>query len=156
MNRRKFLRAAAVAPVALAVPTAIAAASASVPVPTYNPMPEMEAHWNEQSAKTYSEIVLDKVRKELEVIIEPYLFDYNEPYTRTSAKRDIDLFLRGMKVSNGIYDFMCVCDDTNNKLAWQVDKSEMHIDVAIQPSKSVDFIYIPIVVSNTISHGDNS
>jgi phage tail sheath protein FI len=48
----------------------------------------------------------------------------------------------------GVYDFVIVCDTTNNTPA-RIDANELYIDVAIEPTKSAEFIYIPIRIVNT-------
>ena len=48
----------------------------------------------------------------------------------------------------GVYDFAVVCDETNNTPA-RIDANELYIDVAIEPTKAAEFIYIPIRIVNT-------
>jgi hypothetical protein len=48
----------------------------------------------------------------------------------------------------GIYDYLVVCDDTNNTPA-RIDANELWVDIAIEPTKAVEFIYIPIRLKNT-------
>jgi len=48
----------------------------------------------------------------------------------------------------GVYDFAVVCDETNNTPA-RIDANEFYVDVAIEPTKSAEFIYIPIRIVNT-------
>jgi phage tail sheath protein FI len=45
-------------------------------------------------------------------------------------------------------DFLVVCDDSNNTPT-RIDANQMYIDVAIQPAKAAEFIYIPIRIKNT-------
>jgi phage tail sheath protein FI len=51
-------------------------------------------------------------------------------------------------VQRGLYDFLVVCDSSNNTPA-RIDRNELHIDVAIQPTKAVEFIYIPLRIQST-------
>ena len=46
------------------------------------------------------------------------------------------------------FDFLVVCDDTNNT-ATRIDRNELYVDIAIEPVKSVEFIYIPLRIKNT-------
>ena len=48
----------------------------------------------------------------------------------------------------GIYDYLVVCDDTNNTPA-RIDRNELWVDIAIEPVKAVEFIYIPLRIKNT-------
>jgi hypothetical protein len=45
-------------------------------------------------------------------------------------------------------DFAVQCDGQNNTPD-RIDRSELWIDVAIQPMKAVEFIYIPLRLRNT-------
>jgi phage tail sheath protein FI len=47
-----------------------------------------------------------------------------------------------------IYDYLVVCDTTNNTPA-RIDRSELYLDVAIEPVKAAEFIYIPLRLENT-------
>jgi phage tail sheath protein FI len=47
-----------------------------------------------------------------------------------------------------IYDFLVVCDTTNNTPV-RIDNNELWIDIAIQPVKAIEFIYIPVRLQNT-------
>jgi len=48
----------------------------------------------------------------------------------------------------GIYDYLVVCDESNNTPA-RIDRNELWVDVAIEPVKAIEFIYIPVRVFNT-------
>jgi phage tail sheath protein FI len=48
----------------------------------------------------------------------------------------------------GIYDYLVVCDLSNNSPA-TIDANELYVDIAIEPVKSVEFIYIPLRIENT-------
>ena len=46
---------------------------------------------------------------------------------------------------------MCIavlCDESNNTPA-RIDRNELHVDIAIEPTKAAEFIYIPIRLKNT-------
>jgi hypothetical protein len=47
-----------------------------------------------------------------------------------------------------IYDFIVQCDDQNNTPT-RIDRNELHVDIAIEPVKAVEFIYIPLRLKNT-------
>ena len=47
-----------------------------------------------------------------------------------------------------LFDFLVVCDETNNT-GTRIDANQLWIDVAIQPAKAAEFIYIPIRIKNT-------
>jgi phage tail sheath protein FI len=48
----------------------------------------------------------------------------------------------------GIYDYLVVCDLSNNTPA-TIDRNELYVDIAIEPVKAIEFIYIPLRIQNT-------
>ena len=89
------------------------------------------------------------IREQLDDAVKPFLFEPNDTLTRTNAKVVVDRFLSELVSQRGLYDFVTVCDTTNNTPA-RIDRNELHIDIAIQPVKAVEFIYIPIRIQNTL------
>jgi hypothetical protein len=89
------------------------------------------------------------IREQLDDAVKPFLFEPNDSVTRGNAKGVVDRFLSELVTQRGLYDFVTVCDTTNNTPA-RIDRNELHIDVAIQPVKAVEFIYIPIRIQNTL------
>ena len=89
------------------------------------------------------------IRERLDDIVKPFLFEPNDEVTRQNAKVVVDRFLGQLVTQRGLFDFLTVCDTTNNTPA-RIDRNELHIDVAIQPIKAVEFIYIPIRIQNTL------
>ena len=89
------------------------------------------------------------IREQLDDIVRPFLFEPNDEVTRSNAKTVVDRFLGQLVTQRGLFDFVVVCDETNNTPA-RIDRNELHIDIAIQPVKAVEFIYIPIRIQNTL------
>ena len=89
------------------------------------------------------------LRERLDDIVKPFLFEPNDEVTRQNAKVVVDRFLGQLVTQRGLFDFLTVCDTTNNTPA-RIDRNELHIDIAIQPVKAVEFIYIPIRIQNTL------
>lgn len=88
------------------------------------------------------------LRERFAVIARPFLFEANDESTRANAKAVFEGFLANILQQRGLYDFAVVCDTTNNTPA-RIDANEFYIDVAIEPTKSAEFIYIPIRIVNT-------
>lgn len=83
----------------------------------------------------------------LDGIAKPFLFQQNDQQTRDSFKAALDRFLSGLIGLRAIEDYAVVCDSTNNTRE-RVNRSELWADIAILPTKSVEFIYIPIRITN--------
>ena len=95
------------------------------------------------------------LRRQLSVLAKPYLFEPNDSQTRRDIKTSIESLLSSLVTQRALYDFVVVCDQTNNTNT-RIDRNELWVDVAIEPVKSVEFIYIPLRLLNTgaISSGN--
>ena len=89
------------------------------------------------------------IREQLDDAVKPFLFEPNDEVTRANAKTVVDRLLAQLVQQRGLFDFVTVCDTTNNTAA-RIDRNELYIDIAVQPVKSVEFIYIPIRIQNTL------
>ena len=47
-----------------------------------------------------------------------------------------------------LYDFLVVCDESNNTPKNRAE-NELYVDIAIEPVKAIEFIYIPLRLKNT-------
>jgi hypothetical protein len=88
------------------------------------------------------------LRERFDEIARPLLFEQNNDLTRDRAVLLFNGFLSDMLAKRALTDFAVVCDSSNNT-AIRIDRNELYIDVAIAPTKSVEFIYIPIRIVNT-------
>ena len=88
------------------------------------------------------------MRGRLEVIAKQYLFEPNDQITRNDIKLQIENLCIDLVAKRGIYDFLVQCDSQNNTPA-RIDRNELWVDIAIEPVKAVEFIYIPLRIKNT-------
>ena len=88
------------------------------------------------------------LRKQLAILVKPFLFEPNDAQTRHEVKAAVDALLTELVGQRALYDFLVVCDSTNNTPA-RIDRSELWVDIAIEPVKAVEFIYIPLRILNT-------
>ena len=88
------------------------------------------------------------IRARLESIGKQFLFEPNDQITRDEVKNAVNSLMIDLVAKRGIYDYLVVCDDTNNTPA-RIDANELWVDIAIEPTKAVEFIYIPIRLKNT-------
>ena len=87
-------------------------------------------------------------RLQLDKIARPFIFEPNDALTRNEIRQAIESFLLELTAQRALFDFAVVCDETNNTAA-RIDRSELYVDVAIEPVKAVEFIFIPIRLKNT-------
>ena len=76
------------------------------------------------------------------------LFEFNDQFTRAQFKNMVEPFLREVKGRRGIYDFLVVCDETNNTPE-VIDRSEFVADIYIKPAYSINFITLNFVAVRT-------
>ena len=88
------------------------------------------------------------LRRQLTILSRPYLFEPNDRTTRNAIKAATESFLLDLSGQRAINDFIVVCDETNNTPA-RIDRNELWMDIAIEPIKAVEFIYIPLRLVNT-------
>ena len=107
--------------------------------------------------KTSASSALDRInvsrlavylRTQLDSIAKPFIFEPNDELTRNEIKGAIESFMLELVGQRALYDFLVVCDDTNNTPT-RIDRNELYVDIAIEPIKSVEFIYIPLRIKNT-------
>ena len=82
------------------------------------------------------------------MLAKPYLFEPNDKITRDQIKAAADQLMLELVSLRALYDFVTVCDESNNTPA-RIDKNELYLDVAIEPVKAIEFIYIPLRIKNT-------
>lgn len=88
------------------------------------------------------------MRRQLDLLARPFLFEPNDAQTRRELKAATESFLLELVGQRALYDFIVVCDETNNTPA-RIDRNELWLDIAVEPVKAVEFIYIPLRVKNT-------
>ncbi len=107
--------------------------------------------------KTEASSALDRInvsrlavylRTQLDAIAKPFIFEPNDGLTRNEIRQAVESFLLEIVGQRGLYDFLVVCDESNNTPT-RIDRNELYVDIAIEPVKSVEFIYIPLRIKNT-------
>jgi len=88
------------------------------------------------------------LRGRLEEIGKQYLFEPNDQITRNEISNTINSLMIDLIAKRAIYDYLVVCDLSNNTPS-RIDRNELWVDIAIEPVKAVEFIYIPLRIKNT-------
>lgn len=88
------------------------------------------------------------LRNTLARVAAPFIFEPNDTITRNQVKASFDAVFNDLVAKRGVYDYLVVCDTTNNTPA-RIDANELWVDIAIQPVKAIEFIYIPVRLQNT-------
>jgi hypothetical protein len=88
------------------------------------------------------------LRGRLEEVGKLFLFEPNDEITRNEIANVVNSLMIDLVSKRAIYDYLVVCDTSNNTPA-RIDRNELWVDVAIEPVKAVEFIYIPLRIKNT-------
>ena len=88
------------------------------------------------------------IRYQLDALAQPFLFEPNDSTTQKAVTSAFSRALQELITLRALYDFLVVCDSSNNTPD-RVDANQLWIDIAIQPVKAIEFIYIPIRIVNT-------
>jgi hypothetical protein len=76
------------------------------------------------------------------------LFEFNDEVTRTNFVNTVEPFLRDVQSKRGIFDYVVVCDETNNTAA-VIDSNEFRADIFIKPARSINFIGLNFIATKT-------
>mgnify|MGYP003108702107 CR=1 FL=1 len=76
------------------------------------------------------------------------LFELNDELTRSGFRSAIEPYLRGIQGRRGIYDFLVVCDQSNNT-GDVIDRNELIAEIYIKPARSINFITISFIATRT-------
>jgi Phage tail sheath C-terminal domain len=87
------------------------------------------------------------LRTIFQTVANGYLFEPNDAITRKSIATQIEGALNNVLALRGLYDYLVVCD-TNNNTPSTIANNQLYVDVAIEPMRDVEFIYIPIAIYN--------
>jgi len=88
------------------------------------------------------------IRRQLTLAARPFVFEPNDSLTRNQIAAVVDTLMIDLVAKRGLYDYIVVCDESNNTPA-RIDRNELWIDVAVEPVKAAEFIYIPVRILNT-------
>ena len=87
--------------------------------------------------------LINYIRKQLNVLSRPFLFEPNDTITRNSMTAVCNSLMNDLVAKRGVADYLVVCDSSNNTPD-RINRNELWVDIAVQPTKDVEFIYIPI------------
>lgn len=88
------------------------------------------------------------IRERLQVLARPFVFEPNDSLTRSQITGVVQSLFIDLVAKRGLYDYLVVCDTSNNTPA-RIDRNELWIDIAIEPVKAAEFIYVPVRILNT-------
>jgi phage tail sheath protein FI len=88
------------------------------------------------------------LEKAISTAAKDQLFEFNDEITRTNFVNTVEPFLRDIQAKRGIYDYVVVCDESNNTGA-VIDNNEFVADIYIKPARSINYIGLTFVATRT-------
>lgn len=77
-----------------------------------------------------------------------FVFEPNTEFTRTRLKNTISPIFELAKNTQGVYDYLIVCDERNNTPD-VIDRNELAVDIYIKPVKAAEFILVNFIATRT-------
>jgi hypothetical protein len=88
------------------------------------------------------------VEQALERASQAQLFELNDQVTRSNFVNIVEPYLRDVQAKRGLYDFLVVCDETNNTPD-VIDNNEFRADIFLKPTKSINYVTLTFVATRT-------
>lgn len=77
-----------------------------------------------------------------------FVFEPNTEFTRTRLKNTITPVFELAKNTEGLYDYLIVCDERNNSPD-SIDRNELNVDIYIKPVRAAEFILVNFIATRT-------
>ena len=88
------------------------------------------------------------LEKAIQQAAKAQLFEINDETTRSIFKSIVDPFLRDVQARRGVYDYLVVCDESNNTPV-VIDNNEFVAEIYVQPARSINFITLTFTATRT-------
>jgi len=88
------------------------------------------------------------IEQALQRAAQAQLFELNDDITRSNFVNIVAPYLRDIQAKRGLYDFLVVCDETNNTPD-VIDNNEFRADIYLKPAKSINFVTLTFVATRT-------
>lgn len=80
--------------------------------------------------------------------LENFLFELNDEFTRRLVRAMIEGYMEDIKSRRGVYDYLVVCDDSNNSPT-DIDNYRLNVDLYVKPTKAIEYIHFRTVITPT-------
>lgn len=93
-------------------------------------------------------LLFNYIKRNLSQLLRAYVFELNDEFTRNSIKAQIDSFLQRVQTLRGVYEFLSVCDETNNT-AQVIDNNELVVSVFLKPTRVAEYITLNLFATGS-------
>jgi hypothetical protein len=80
--------------------------------------------------------------------IKYFIFEPNTDFTRNRVKNTITPIFEYAKNTEGVYDYLIVCDERNNTPD-SIDRNELIVDIYLKPVRTAEFILVNFIATRT-------
>jgi hypothetical protein len=96
------------------------------------------------------------IKQQTRIIANRYKYEPHTKTVRNSFKQDIINLLTKVMNTDGISDFLVICDESNNTTE-TIDRHELWCKIGIKPIKAMEYIVIDINIANgNVGFGDEN
>ena len=88
------------------------------------------------------------IEQALQNAAQAQLFEINDEITRANFVNIIDPYLRDVQAKRGLFDYLVICDTTNNTPD-VIDNNEFRADIFLKPTKSINYVTLTFVATRT-------
>ena len=88
------------------------------------------------------------VEQSLRSAAQSQLFELNNQTTRANFVNIVEPYLRDVQAKGGVYDFLVICDETNNTPD-VIDNNEFRADIFLKPTKTINYVTLTFVATRT-------
>lgn len=79
------------------------------------------------------------LEKSISKLARQFLFEFNDDFTRARFRGIVEPFLSDIKARRGVYDYLVVCDDSNNPPE-AIDTNQFNAQILVKPTRVAEFI----------------
>lgn len=80
--------------------------------------------------------------------VKSFIFEPNTLFTRTQVINTITPFFENAKNTQGVYDYLIICDEKNNTPA-VIDDNTLVVDIYIKPTRTAEYILVNFFATRT-------
>jgi hypothetical protein len=88
------------------------------------------------------------LESQVKTVAEYFVFEPNTLFTRTRLVNTITPIFDNAKDTQGLYDYLIVCDERNNT-PYVIDQNELVVDIYIKPVRTAEFILVNFYATQT-------
>lgn len=97
--------------------------------------------------------LLITVEKATATALRAFMFEFNDEGTRANILGVLNPYYEQIKSRRGVYDYLVVCDDTNNT-STIIDQNALIVNIYLKPTKVAEYLRVNMIVTKTGANFD--